>query len=143
MKTHLVIVLVLSVANIPSLRPVFEQMTRMTAANRKPQRQLSIKEMNAAYFASVAQIQQQLKAPAAARYAPINEAQFFPDVVLWENRDLPLNNLTIGVSLWVDSQNSFGAMLRTRYACNVTPLVANPLGPFHTACYEIKVQQTK
>lgn len=49
-----------------------------------------------------------LKAPASASFAPFREQSI---VAKTEGK--------FSVSAWVDSQNSFGAMLRTRYLCEV------------------------
>lgn len=49
-----------------------------------------------------------LKSPATASFAPFSEQSI---VEMYPGK--------FNVSAWVDSQNSFGAMLRTRYLCEV------------------------
>ena len=83
------------------------------AADKKPERQLSNEEIQAAYNVTVKALPRILKAPFTAHYAPIEETSITPGGAGFRN--------SIVVRIYVDSQNSFGAMLRTRFLCRVGP----------------------
>ena len=56
-------------------------------------------------------VKEYLKAPSTAKFSGITETE-----VHWRKG----NGHRYGVIGWVDSQNSFGAMLRTKYICKAT-----------------------
>lgn len=60
-----------------------------------------------AYTAAKGLIERRLKAPSTAKFSPFLETE-----VTCDGDDCT-------VSGWVDSQNSFGAMLRSRYVCSI------------------------
>jgi len=95
------------------------------AGDKKPPRQLTPEEVQAAYQVSVNWITARLKAPSTARFAPIEETKFSP----------AMRN-SIDVRLWVDAQNSFGAMLRNAWRCNVGP--QRPDGLYKAFCLETR-----
>jgi hypothetical protein len=63
-----------------------------------------------------------LKAPSTASYAPIDQARFSP-----AKKD------SIDVTVFVDAQNSYGAMLRENNSCRVWP--QRPDGLYNVFCY--------
>ena len=74
---------------------------------------VTVEQAQAAYDSSVAWISARLKAPSTAHFQPIEEVGFCGDcrVLIYRHR--------IGVRMWVDAQNSFGAMLRHTWVCGV------------------------
>jgi hypothetical protein len=89
----------------------------------KQKRQLTDEEIQAAYSVAVNQVSKILKAPLTAVYPPIEEVKFSPAI-----------RKSIDVRFYVDSQNSFGALLRTRIFCNVGP--QRPDGLFKVFCLD-------
>ncbi len=83
------------------------------AADKKPKRQLTNEEIQAAYNSSVNLLSQIVISPTTAHYAPIEETSITPGGAAFRN--------TIVVRTYVDSQNVFGAMLRIRYLCRIAP----------------------
>jgi len=83
-----------------------------------PPSPLTQEQMQMAYNVGVNYISERLKAPSTAKFQPIEGIRFNPDgrVLFTRHR--------ITFEIWVDAQNSFGAMLRNRFYCGVDP---NPL----------------
>ena len=94
------------------------------AADKKPPRQITPEEARAAYNVSVNQITRMLKAPATARFAPFEDTQITPGGAL--------NRKDIVVRLYVDAQNSYGALLRGWWKCWVGP--QRPDGLYKVFC---------
>ena len=94
----------------------------LSPGGAKDKRQLSDEEIQTAYNVAVNKISTLLKAPATAVYAPIKEARF-----------KPLRGNQIAVDLYVDAQNSFGAMVRESWGCSVSPQRDN--GLYNAWCY--------
>lgn len=82
-------------------------------AAEKPKPTLDDNDMRMAYNVGVDWLSERLKAPATARFQPIDELRFNPDgrVVFLRHR--------ITFSLYVDAQNGFGALIRSFYYCGV------------------------
>jgi type IV secretory pathway VirB10-like protein len=93
----------------PAEKPAAPTPTANTMT-KKSARQLTQEEMQNAYRMSLARIATMLKAPATAQYQPIEQVQFSPG---------KLQKNGIVVRLYVDAQNSFGAMLRQLWTCHV------------------------
>jgi hypothetical protein len=89
----------------------------------KAKRELTQEERQTAYNVSVNRLNAMLKAPLTAQYAPIEEARFSTGT---------LNS--IDVRLYVDAQNSFGAMLRQKFRCRVWPSRPKDEGMMRVSC---------
>ncbi len=76
----------------------------------KDKRVLTQAEMQAAYNVAVNRTSSMLKSPSTATYSPIEQATIMPALFH-----------SIGVNFWVEAQNSYGAMLREQWHCNVKP----------------------
>jgi len=63
-----------------------------------------------AYIMSQQFVKNCLKAPSTAK---------FPRAIEWEGHTTQIDSRTFLINSWVDSQNSFGAMLRTKFSCKV------------------------
>jgi hypothetical protein len=81
----------------------------MMAKSPKLKRELSQTEIELAYDEAVNHIYEELKAPSTAHFGPIEETQFQPK-----------GKNGVYVVIWVDAQNSYGAMLRQTYHCSLT-----------------------
>jgi len=68
-------------------------------------------EEKEAYRLTKSWITQTLKAPATARFQPIEEVEFSPH-----------ENGIMNVRIYVDAQNTYAAMIRTRFICEVGPI---------------------
>ena len=64
-----------------------------------------------AYLMARAFVRERLKAPSTAEFPPLSEAR------VWQTPDKKWHAVA-----YVDSQNSFGAMIRTPWSCTVWPI---------------------
>jgi hypothetical protein len=87
-----------------------------TCQDEKPKTAEQIERENesGAYLVSQDFIKRNLKAPSTATFAKHNYGEDPARVV-------KLDNGNYGVSIWVDSQNGFGAMIRTKFVLEVKP----------------------
>ncbi|HYW43928.1 MAG TPA: hypothetical protein VE959_13790 [Bryobacteraceae bacterium] len=93
------------------------------AGDKKPPRQLTDEGRQTANNVAVNQISRELKALSTARYAPTEEA------VLSDGKGSGRWQNSIRVRLYVDAQNSYGAMLRNVWNCRVGPERPDSLQP--------------
>lgn len=63
-----------------------------------------------AYNYAIMFVKEQLKSPASAK---------FPDSRLKKSHTTALGGGKYRINSWVDSQNSFGAMIRTKFSCTI------------------------
>ena len=70
-------------------------------------------EARAGYDLAVQWISARLKAPSTAHFQPVEELMFCPDCRVLFRRHL------LAFKLYVDAQNSYGAMLRHTWVCGV------------------------
>ncbi len=102
------------------------------AADKKPERVLTDEEKQTAYNVAVNWISARLKAPSTAHFAPISEA-VFSDGSTHVIRPKDWAG-AVSVRLYVDAQNSYGAMLRGVWNCRVGR--ERPDGLHLVACME-------
>lgn len=78
------------------------------AANERYERACGERNLAEAYVMSQSYVTAQLKAPSTAQYPLINRV-----------RVTPMEDCHFAISAYVDAENSFGAMLRTRYSATM------------------------
>src|ERR1051326_2133474 len=93
---------------------------------KPPPRALTSEEMLTAYNVAVNTISARLKAPSTAKFSSFEDA-VESGRIFWVNTLIIKNR--IGVTLAVDAQNSYGAMLRNIWTCYVGKQRADGLYP--------------
>jgi len=98
---------------------------------KPPGHVLTPEEAHIAYSVSVNHLMDVLKAPSTAHFQSFEES-----TITWNTHWLLRNQ--VQVEFLVDAQNSFGAMLRSRYACYVDVLKPLGNGRYRVLCNEYK-----
>jgi hypothetical protein len=91
------------------LTPVGQQLSQQEQSKKQIEQNLKDRDQRhwTAYYCAEKYVKQLLKNPSGATFAPESETQYS------ELRKYPV------ISGWVDATNSFGAVLRTQWSCEV------------------------